>query len=139
MKKIVFPKRQQLMSTLSSLTEKLVVVLVVAYIALSVSKSVMKNYDMNRRINNLKTQIKELDRQQAYLHSLIAYYQTNTFKELKAREELGYHKGDEKVISVPVEPDDKPLGAETTGFYVDVEAELPIIPNYQKWYNYFFG
>lgn len=135
--KIHLPTRQQVLSFLNGLAEKGLVLLVVVYIAFSVGRSVLKNYQMNRRIEALKEQIAILEREQDYLKTLIAYYRTNTFKELKAREELGFQKPGEFVLSVPVDPEDRPLSERS-----DILAAQPpsdrARPNYVKWYDYFF-
>jgi cell division protein FtsB len=133
------PSRQKVTDTLSGLTEKGLVLVVIVYIAASVSRSVVKNYQMNKKLDALNKQLLNLQQEQTYLTTLIAYYKTDTFKELKAREELGYQKPGEHVLSVPVEESDKPLGTTKNSFIAQAtpEEELPI-PNYEKWYNYFF-
>lgn len=137
MVKMKLPSRQQTMSFLSNLTEKGIVLAIIVYIVFSVGRSVMKNYEMNRKIDDLKMKIEALQQEQAFLRSLIAYYKTDTFKELKAREELGFQKPGEHVLSVPVEEDDRPI-AEQGSFIAAEPVEVKPAPNYQKWFNYFF-
>lgn len=134
------PNRRQIIGWLGNITEKGLVLLVIGYIIFSVGRSVMKNYTMNQKIAGLEAKIAALDQEKSYLTNLIAYYKTDTFKELKTREELGFLKPGEKVISVPVEPDDIPNG-ERSDFVVAVQpdADDQPLPNYQKWYNYFFN
>ncbi len=129
--------KQRLLSILNRLAEKALVLLVVIYVFFSVGRNVLKNYQMNQKINGLKEQIAVLDRQKAYLQNLMIYYRTDTYKELKAREELGYQKADEHVLSVPVEKEEQSL-TEPNHFVTAPEAP-PVIANYQKWFNYFFG
>lgn len=134
------PHRKQVVGFLGDITEKGLVLLVIGYIVFSVGRSVMKNYTMNKKIYDLEAKVAALDQEKAYLNNLIAYYKTDTFKELKTREELGFLKPGEKVISVPVEPDDIPSG-ERSDFLLSVQPSLEEqpLPNYQKWYNYFFN
>jgi cell division protein FtsB len=138
MKKINLPEKKQVISFLNSLTEKGIVLVVLIYVAISVGRSVMKNYAMNQRIQELKNKNIELDQEKEYLGNLIAYYKTDTFKELKAREELGFKRPGEFVLSVPVEADDREI-VDKNSFIAPVEPEKKQIPNYQKWYNYFFS
>ncbi len=133
-----FPTGKEIITFFTSIAERAAVLLVVAYIIFSVGRSVMKNYEMNRRITTLKNELAAVEREKSYLRSLIAYYQTDTFKELKAREELGFQREGEKVLSVPVEPEDRTIGAKSALLPDEPEPEKPQ-PNYQKWYNYFFG
>lgn len=133
------PSKKEIIPFLSGLLEKGLVLAVIGYIAVSVSRSVMKNYQINQRINDLHQKIAQLEQERIYLNNLIAYYKTDTFKELKAREELGLQKPGEHVLSVPVEPDDQPVSTEQDSFITqNVPQEETPLPNYTKWYNYFF-
>jgi cell division protein FtsB len=132
------PDQEQLKQLLSGATEKIFVVLVVAYVAVSVSRSVMKNYEINQKIDALEQQLVDLDQQSLYLDSMIAYYKTNTFKELKAREELGLHSPGENVISVPLEEEDIETDTAYLAVAPDKSKEKPL-PNYERWLHYFFG
>lgn len=132
------PDQAQLKQFATGASEKLLVILVVAYVAISVSRSVMKNYTINQKIAALEQELVDLDQQSAYLDSMIAYYKTNTFKELKAREELGLHAPGETVISVPLEEEDVEADAAYFASAVSEPKEKPI-PNYERWWHYFFG
>lgn len=132
------PDQKKIASSLSGFVEKAFVLVLIGYIGISVGRSVMKNYEVNKRIDFLKVHIDELEQEKLYLKNLIAYYQTNTFKELKAREELGWQKPGEFVISVPVDPEDKPMD-EKSNFIAMQEEEARTLTNYEKWYHYFFG
>ncbi len=131
------PSRQAVGLFLKRTTEKLVILLIIVYIGFSVSRSVMKNYEINQHIADLEKQILELKDQEQYLRNLIAYYKTDTFKELKAREDLGFKKPGETVLSVAVDPEDVPLGG--TNQFSPKKEPKKVIPNYQKWYQYFFS
>ncbi len=137
------PNRQQIRQLMSGFIEKALILLVLAYIIFSVGRSVYNNYQMNTKIDKLRQELRRLDQEKAYLRNLIAYYKTETFKELKAREELGYQRPGEKVLSVPVEEGDIPFGEADSFKDSFVTAQLPEvtqpIPNYQKWFWYFFG
>jgi cell division protein FtsB len=139
LKKVKLPTRQQVGDFLKSLAERGLVLLLLTYMSISVGRSVMKNYQINQRIDRLNEKILELEQEKLYLKNLIAYYKTDTFKELKAREELGFQKPGEKVLSVAVDPDDLPLGGRAD-FLIAVQPkkEKPV-SNYEKWYRYFFG
>lgn len=133
------PSRQVVMSKLTGVTEKGLIFIVVIYVVVSVGRSVMQNYGINQQIAELKHQLAVLDQEMVYHKNINAYYQTQTFKELKAREELGLQKPGEQVISVPIDPDDRPLSAEESVIVEPIKKDQAVMPNYQKWFNYFFG
>ncbi len=138
--KLKLPSRQQVSAFFSGLLEKGLVLVIILYIGWSVSRSVMQNYQINQKIQALNDQVLELEQEKAYLTTLIAYYKTDTFKELKAREELGYQKPGEHVIAVPVDPSDIPAGADSKSDFVAIPPPPPLPqPNYVRWYRYFFS
>ncbi len=140
MKKIswpAWPSRKQIITFLKDVAEKGVVLLVIVYIAVTVGRSVSKNYQINKQIKGLEQELAALQQEELYLKNLIAYYKTDTFRELRQREELGYKLPGEHVLSVPVEPEDRPEGAKVD-LLVNKEEALPL-PNYAKWFNYFFS
>ncbi len=132
------PNRQSVISTASSLTEKGLVLMVIIYISISIGRSVMKNYQINQEIEGLKKELTLLDQQKRYLASLNEYYKTDTYKELKAREELGLQLPGETVVAVPIENDDQSQSIAAYATPEQIEEDRPL-PNYRKWYDYFFS
>lgn len=133
-----FPNIKQLIASGSGLTEKLLVLAVILYIGVSVGRSVMQNYQVNQQIDGLRSEIAALKQEARYLEYLINYYQTDTFKELQAREQLGWHLPGETVLSVPVEEGD--VAADERKALAPIEEkEERELANYEKWYRYFFG
>jgi cell division protein FtsB len=136
--KLQLPNKEQVKQFTSSLAEKSLVVLVILYVAVSVGRSVMKNYQINQKIAGLEQELVQLDQEIDYLEGIIAYYKTDTFKELKAREELGLHAPGEIVLSVPLEEEDLTDDSSYLAI-VPVQTKEKPLPNYQKWWRYFFG
>lgn len=136
--KFKLPSRDQIFKTSTNVAEKLVVIVIVGYVIVSVGNSVRKNYQINQRILKLENQIKAVQQEKDYLDSLIAYYKTDTFKELKAREELGLQKPGEKVVVVPIEAEEVPTGIQQYSTGDEPLVEKPL-PHYVKWLHYFFG
>lgn len=131
------PSIKQVLQFLSGLMEKLLLLAVIAYIAVSVGRSVYQNHQTNQKIAAIKREIDVLRQEQDHLRLLISYYQTNTFKELMQREQLGWHSPGEQVISVPVEEGDKNYNRAT--FVPTPATEVSYKPNYLKWRDYFFS
>lgn len=136
--KLKLPNKEQVKQFSSSLVEKGLVILIILYVAVSVGRSVMKNYQINQKIAGLEQRLVQLDQELAYLDSLITYYKTDTFKELKAREELGLHSPGEFVLSVPLEEEDVAEDTNYLALAPQQPKEKPL-PNYQKWWRYFFS
>lgn len=137
LKPLKLPTKQQFIAILNNITEKGIVLVVLIFVLISVGRSVMKNYAISQRIAELKQENVRLDQEKSYLNNLIAYYKTDTFKELKAREELGFKRPGEFVLSVPVEEDDREE-SDKNSFIAPIEPIQKPLPNYVKWYNYFF-
>lgn len=136
--KLKLPNKEQLNTLLSNIAEKGLVIVVVIYVCISVGRSVMKNYQINQKIEDLKIQIEILEQEKIYLDSLVAYYRTTTFKELKAREELGLKAPGEIVLAVPLEEEDLPTSEKAIALAIGQKKEQ-VLPNYSKWFHYFFG
>ncbi|MBI4029729.1 septum formation initiator family protein [Candidatus Berkelbacteria bacterium] len=116
---------------------RVVLILVLVYTLFLLGRSVYFNYQTNQEIRNLKTAISKDKDEVENLKNLIAYYQTESFKELEARRKLGLKKPGEEVVSVPeniasqsLPEKQKPATILEKGF----ES-----PNYQKWWEFVFG
>lgn len=137
--KLKLPNRQQISAAITTLTEKGLVIVIIIYVVISIGRSVMKNYQINQRIANLETELHTLEQEKVYLDSLIAYYKTSTFKELKAREELGLQFPGEQVLAVPLEDEEEATSSKALALAVQQQKVEQPTRNYQKWFSYFFG
>lgn len=80
---------------------RLILVLLVSYILLNTGIAVKENYETNQRIRQLKEDLANLESEIVFVKSKIAYYQSDSFREMEARRRLGLKKNDEKVVLVP--------------------------------------
>lgn len=81
-------------------------------------------------VDVLRSEITALESKNAELSQLISYLSSQEFAELEAREKLNMKKPGEKVIIVPRES-----SASSATPAVSAANDLP---NYLKWYRYFF-
>lgn len=102
--------------------------LVILYLLYVVGKTLYQSYQVRREVEDLKTSISEMQLSNKELSEQIIYYQSASYKEKIARERMGLQKPGEQVIVIL--PEAKPKVTEA-----EVEDSLP---NYQKWYNFFF-
>lgn len=83
---------------------------------------------MRKQVDNLEAQIVSMQQSNKELSEKIIYYQSASYRERIARERMGLQKPGEEVIVILAE--EKKQTVET-----DPEDNMP---NYQKWYKFFF-
>jgi cell division protein FtsB len=108
---------------------KLFIAALVLYILFSVGRVLYQSYQINNQIKGLKDEIAELKKTNQEYQEKILYYQSPSFREKIARERLGLQKPGEEVIVIL--PEEKPKE--------DNRKKDDNLPNYMKWWNYFFG
>lgn len=111
----------------------ILIVLVLVYFGFLIYQSVYSNYEVNNTISQLKKELNKVQSDQRDLQTLIAYYQTESFRELEARKKLGMRKPGEKVIVVEV-PQDERRAVET-----ELTEQEETRPNYILWLDYISG
>jgi cell division protein FtsL len=88
----------------SQVLTKTAYALAVVYFVYLTYNAMMNNYQTNKKITALKTEIELANAEEGYLQNLNVYYATDTYKELEARRKLGMKKPDEKVVRVLIDP-----------------------------------
>lgn len=117
---------------------RILVLAIIGFIIFNIGRSVYKNWQTNQKIADIEKAIVELEKQNKNLQNLIAYYQTNAFKELEARQKLGYLKPDEKVLIIPELGQNKETQTPTVNSQEE-KNQSSQDPNFLKWYHYIFG
>ena len=111
----------------------LILLLVGGYLIFIFSRSLWRNYEINKEILNLQTDIDDSKINQDYLENLISYYQTKSFAEKEARGKLGLKKEGEMVLALPrqgVVEKKEEIEGENRGPQEKTNAE--------KWWKFFF-
>jgi len=114
-------------------TTRVIVFIVIIYIFFTVGRSVLKNYQTNKDIARLSSEISEVNLVNEALNYQIAYYKTDTFKELSLRQRLDLQKEGEKMVVLPKHTDESQV--KTPG-NLD-KKEVPKKQNYELWVEYF--
>jgi cell division protein FtsB len=107
---------------------RIVAALVILYLLYVVGKTLYQGYQVRQEVENLKISIGKLSETNRDLSSKIIYYQSASYREKIARERMGLQKPGEEVIVIL--PEAKPKTIE--------ENADDGLPNYQKWWNFFF-
>lgn len=109
-------------------------VIILILFSISLSKEIIRRYDVNREINQLKTEVEELEKRNAELAELIQYLNTESFQEKEARTKLGMAKPGEKVVVIPEVKEEQTEGTPSLS-----PPNLEELSNPQRWWNYFFS
>jgi cell division protein FtsB len=75
--------------------------LVIVYLVVVLGQTIKRNYDLNRQIDGMRSQITLLEDQKDTLAYNIRYYQTDSFREREARAKLGLQLPGENVVILP--------------------------------------
>ena len=105
-------------------------------IGVSLGKEAYRKRQVQKEIEDLQSQIKQLGQENGDLNNLIAYFSTPQFQEKEAREKLNLQKDNEQMIILH-----KDLAAKNQP--QDSGGQAPIAqndnsPNWRKWLNFFF-
>ncbi|AKM84490.1 MAG: hypothetical protein VE98_C0001G0031 [candidate division Kazan bacterium GW2011_GWA1_50_15] len=112
-------------------------VVIAVYMIVSTIQALWQNYQINKELIRLRDENAELKLQNNYLQNLIAYRQTESFKDKEARAKLNYQKPGEIVLIIP---DDDTARFQEGNIKEQPDTNGSLVPNNpQKWWRYFFG
>lgn len=115
-------------------------VLACLYIGFLLYQSVYFNYQTNKQISSLRVKIAELEQSKDQLDVLIAYYKTDSYRELEARKKLGMKMPGEKVVKVDVRKTETADSKFTENKELATEkANIQSQANWQLWVDFFDG
>jgi len=109
----------------------LIVVLVLATLFVSLGKNFVRSYENKKEISFLEDEVKRLEGRNKELSLLIDFFKTNSFAEEEARLKFGLGKQGESVIVIPG-------NNEVDGEKIDKKEQIEEVPNFKKWWYYFF-
>lgn len=115
------------------------VYLLIAYVFFILGRSIWLNFQIKKQLESTKSQISETEKKNKNLENLILYYQSDSFKEVEARQKLGLKKPGETVVAVPVkkyEDYNQETQAQTQEIVISKEGKP--LPNWQLWWQYLF-
>jgi cell division protein FtsB len=106
------------------------------YMVVSTVQAIWQNYQIDKDLSTLREKNADLKLYNKYLQNLIAYRQTDSFKDKEARAKLNYQKSGETVLIIPAEDS----GRFTEGNARQHETTTPrVLTNPEKWWQFIFG
>ncbi len=122
------------------LTSKILLVIelgIIVLFSVALIKEIFRRWEVRQEIQKLEDQISELQNQNTELSGLVAYFQSDYYKEQEARLKLGLQKEGESAISVPVAGNSTGVSGQTATAGDNPANDQLSSP--QKWWNYFFA
>jgi cell division protein FtsB len=106
------------------------------YMLISTVQAIWQNYQINQELGQLREDNAALKLHNKYLQNLIAYRQTDSFKDKEARAKLNYQKVGEQVLIIP---DDNIERFTEGNINQQAETEQRKPTNPEKWWQFIFG
>ena len=109
---------------------------VLVSIGVSLGKEAYRKRQVQKEIEDLQSQIKQLGQENGDLNNLIAYFSTPQFQEKEAREKLNLQKDNEQMIILhkDLAAKNQPQASQDK----TPAAQNDNSPNWRKWLNFFF-
>lgn len=117
---------------------KALIYAVILYIFYILGHAIWLNWALKKEIDGIKADIANIQEKNQNLENLIIYYQSDSFKELEAREKLGLKKIDEKVVIVPVRKYNPADSAEEDKISALIKKPVAKIANWRIWWAFLF-
>lgn len=133
------PLRKRKSFLIQVISSKLFIVTSLAiliFLGVSLSKEIVRRLEISQRIQNLKSEINEVEEKNIELSDLIDYLESESFRERELRLKLGMRKEGEEVIILPKNLN---TNGEEEGEATPEEVLKNVNQSFpQKWWDYFF-
>lgn len=106
--------------------------LIVVYLLVVLAQTVKRNYDLGNQIDDMRSQISQLQDQKDELSFNLQYYGTDSFRDREARSKLGLQLPGENVVIVP-RPSVKSTPSQTGKKATGPKSNL------QQWFDFLGG
>lgn len=111
--------------------------IILTYMIVSTSQALWQNYQLDKELVHLRDEAANLKLYNNYLQNLIAYRQTESFKDKEARAMLNYQKPGETVLIVPENDTERFTEGNIKSSNTGSAEQEPTNP--EKWWHYIFG
>lgn len=115
------------------------IVVLISWVVYVSSKQLTRNERIEHEVTLLQNEAEKIRRENETLSEKINYFSTADFREQEAKEKLGMKKEHEEVIVIKERPEEQGLVTEKKEQLQTVASRDENIPNYQKWWELFFG
>jgi len=116
--------------------------IVVILLILGLLKNIRQLLNAHREINQIKTEIDNLDKKNTEISYLISYLQSKEFLEEQARLNFGLQKPNEQIIVVKQSATDTTtnlVNSQVFDLPAPPQPKLTVSANPKKWFDYFFA
>jgi len=117
-------------STIKSKWFLAVLIVLLAAFSYYFFRELSRQYEIQKQIGAMEEDIMQLEKSSAELEDLVAYFQTEDYKEKELRKRLNLQKEGEHVVVLPENPE-----ATSSTALQSNQFEK----NWIAWWNYFFG
>lgn len=112
--------------------------LVFIYVLIILVRAIWINWTLKKEVDKIKADIVLLQNQNKDLNNLIVYYQSDSFRELEARQILDLKLPDETVVIVPVKKFDDYQTEINNDRKIISKSSEDNMPNWKAWWRYIF-
>jgi cell division protein FtsB len=110
---------------------------VLGAVAFSLAKETYKKQQVMKEINQLQEEAARIEKENSQIKDKIAYLESRDYREKEAKDKLNLQDPSEKLVII------KPSLATETESRAQESASIskeniPRLPNFRKWWNYFF-
>lgn len=109
--------------------------ILIIFTSFGLGKEIIRRKEINQEIETTKKEIESLEKKNKELAQMIEYIETDSFKEIQARQNLGFQKEGEVAVSIETSQGNYDKSTSTT-FSQPPETEYS---NPKVWWRYFFA
>lgn len=110
-------------------------IILAIFISSSAVREAYRSRKIEKEVEELRQEAKRIQNENEQLTERIAYFETPEFQEKIAKEKLNLQKPDENVVVVRQSSKKEDVKTEQQ---IEIDGDLHDIPNYLKWWNFFF-
>ena len=108
------------------------------FIFISIAKETYKKNQVQKEISDLQEKAQKIDKDNIQIKEKIAYLESSEYQTKEAKDKLGLQNPDENVIVVKPGIEKETEIDNFEGKSLETMPKIEEIPNYLKWWNYFF-
>jgi hypothetical protein len=108
------------------------------YLFYLIGHLILNNYHINQQTDKLSDEVEILEMDNFNQKEYLAYYKSESFKEIELRKRLLLKKPGETAVMLPIRKDEETSFLQTRQ-YLEILNEKPVLPNYRKWIDLFFA
>lgn len=114
-------------------------IIVLILVSIALGKEIYRRYQINQEIKIVKLEIETLQKKNKELQALVNYLNSDSYKEIQARQNLGLQKLGEQAVAIETAP------TMESALPKEISAAVPAaepgreLSNPEKWWKYFFS